>query len=170
MAYGFDLSAAVAAIRTLELAMTSSANPTTITTCYAYGANPAEIDNPALLPAIVHLPQGPIIPEGVGADGALTTGSYLIGYDVLSVLLVVEAVQGNYPGDEGAANLWWQTILGTFANRANKITLANAASALDYQMLPQTPMYTIRAYPPIAPPIRQFWSYGYIHRFMIVGG
>lgn len=170
MAYAFDLSAAVAQIRTLELTMTSSANPTSITTSYAYGSNPAEIDNPALLPAIVHTPQGPLIPPGSDTEGAVTTASYLVAYDVTSTLLVVEALQDSYPSDEGASNLWWKPILETFLNRANKITLATAAGVTTYQLVLPTPSYGLQNYPPFDPPIRRYWGFSYTHRFLIVGG
>lgn len=169
MAYNFDLSAAVGQIATLE---DTIATPSPgITTVYAFNANPAEITNPALLPAIVHINRGPMtLAEGGAIPGLIATGTYNLAYDIESVALIIESVPGKYPADEGVSNLFWKSICETFMNRTNIATLAGAANAHTYACILGSPSYGLRAWPPVTPPVRAYWAFTYTHRFMFTGG
>lgn len=168
MAFGFDLSAAVGQIVTLETAI-STPSPG-FTTVYGFNSNPAEITNPQLLPAVVHINRGPLTLEAGAIPGLLTTGTWNIAYDIESVALIIESVPGKYPSDEGAANLFWKSICETFMSRANTISLAAAAGAHTYACILGSPSYGLRAWPPVTPPVRAYWAFTYTHRFTFAGG
>lgn len=168
MAFDFDLAAATAKIAELEIAIVT---PTPgITTVYGFNSNPAEITNPQLLPAIVHINRGPLTISDSAIPGLLTTGTWNVAYDIESVALIIESVPKKYPADEGVANLFWQSILETFMSRDNLIALASAASAHTYALILGAPSYGLRAWPPVEPPVRAYWAYTYTHRFTFAGG
>lgn len=168
MAFGFDLEAAVNAIAALELAI---ATPTPgITTSYGYNSNPNEITNVSVFPAVVHVHRGEVIPEGGFPDARITKGGYYIAYDIDSVVMVIEVVPGQFPGDEGVANLFWKSFAETFHNETNKRSLATNSGADEYRFIPGTPSYGLVSWPQIVPPLRQYWGYTYTHRFIFFGG
>ena len=143
MAFGFDLEAAVDAIATLEVAIST---PTPgITTSYGYNSNPGEITDVSVFPAVVHVNRGEVAPEGGLPDA-------------------------RYPGDEGTANLFWKSFAETFHNETNKRSLASDSGADEYRFIPGTPSYGLVSWPPVVPPLRRYWGYTYTHRFIFFGG
>ena len=168
MSFPFDLEAAIDAIATLEVAIST---PTPgITTSYGYNSNPSEITNVALFPAIVHVNRGFINPDGVTTDMRIVPGGYYVAYDIDSMAMIIEIVPEQFPGDEGTANLFWKPILETFLNAANKRSLAEDAGASEYRFQPGSPSYGIVSWPPVQPPIHRYWGYTYTHRFIMFGG
>lgn len=168
MAFGFDLEAAINAIAALELAIST---PTPgITTAYGYNSNPGEITDVSLFPAVVHVNRGPIAPDGGFVDMRMVPGGYYTGYDVDSIVMVIEVVPGQYPGDEGTANLFWKPILETFLNLTNKTSLAADSGADEYRFIPGSPTYGLVSWPLMQPPLRQYWGFTYTNRFLFFGG
>ncbi len=168
MAFDFDLEAAIDAIAALELAIST---PTPgITTSFGYNANPTEIADVSLFPAVVHANQGFVSPEGGFPDMRMVPGGYYVGYDVDSIAMIIEIVPEQYPGDEGTANLFWKSILETFLNLTNKTSLATDSGADEYRFIPGSPSYGLVSWPPVQPPIRQYWGFTYTHRFLFFGG
>lgn len=168
MAFGFDLEAAVDAIAAIELAIST---PTPgVTTAYGYNSNPAEITNVALFPAVVHNNRGALNPPGGFDDMRMTPGGYYVGYDIDSILMVVEVVPEQFPSDEGAANLFWKSIAEAFQNPTVKRSLATDTGADEYRFIWGSPSYGIVSWPPVQPPIRRYWGYTYTHRFLFYGG
>lgn len=168
MAFDFDLEAAVNAIAALELAIST---PTPgITTSFGYNANPGEISDVALFPAIVHVNRGFVAPDGGSLDMRMVPGGYWVGYDIDSVAMIIEIVPEEYPGDEGTANLFWKSILETFLSLTSKTSLATDSGADEYRFIPGPSTYGPVSWPPVEPPIRQYWGYAYTHRFLFFGG
>jgi hypothetical protein len=170
MTFPFNLTAAVGQIVALEAAIATPSPG--VTTVYGFNANPAEITNPALLPAIVHINRGPLTLSGDGAVAGLSAvrGVYQLAYDVESVALIIEATPDQFPSDEGAANLFWKSIAETFFSYTNAVALATAAGAHTYSCILGTPSYGLRAWPPIEPVIRMYYAFTYTHRFIFMGG
>jgi len=168
MAFGFDLEAAIDAIATLELAIST---PTPgITTAYGYNSNPGEITDVSLFPAVVHVNRGFVSPEGGFPDMRMVPGGYYAGYDVDSIAMIIEVVPEQFPGDEGTANLFWKSILETFLNLTNKTSLATDSGADEYRFIPGRPSYGLVSWPPVQPPLRRYWGFTYTHRFIFFGG
>ncbi len=168
MAFNFDLEAAINAIAALELAIST---PTPgITTAYGYNSNPGEITDVALFPAVVHVNRGEIIPDGGFPDARMVKGGYYIGYDVDSIAMIIEVVPEQFPGAEGTANLFWKSFADTFHNETNKRSLATNSKADEYRFIPGSPSYGLVSWPPVQPPLRQYWGYTYTHRFLFFGG
>lgn len=165
MTFPFDLSASVAAIAALEDAITTPSPG--VVTAYGFGANPAEITNPALLPAVVHLSLGPATVGGeADTPGRLTFARHRLRFDVASIMLVAEAVPDAYPADEQAGSLFWKPICETFFNKTNIATLVTASGAASYACILDDPCYAVRAWPPApAEPLHYYYTYRYIHRF-----
>lgn len=164
MSYNFDLAAAINAIAALEDAITT---PTPgIVTSYTYGANPVEFTAGSQLPAIVHVPTGPV----VDANSEQTHGNYKLYYDVYSLLLVIESVPDQYPADDGVANLFWKTIIETMLNNTTRRTLCTATGAFSYTCIFEPKSYDIRPWPPSPAAVNFFWSLLYTHRFTVWGG
>lgn len=168
MAFPFDLSAAIGQIATFEAAIATPAPG--VTTAYGFNANPAEITNPQLLPAIVHINRGPLTISDSAIPGLLTAGTWNVAYDIESVALIIESVPNKYPADEGVANLFWKSIAETFMSLDNIRTLATAAGAHTYALILGAPSYGLRAWPPVDPPVRAYWAFTYTHRFTFAGG
>jgi hypothetical protein len=168
VSFDFDLEAAVNAIATLERAITTP--EAGITTSYGYNLNPNEVTDPADFPAVVHVHRGPVAPEGGTPEMRLTPGGYYVGYDVESIAMILEIVPTKFPADEGTANLYWKSILETFQSPTNKSSLATDAGATEYRFFLGTPSYGIVTWPPLSPPIHNYWGYTYIHRFLFFGG
>jgi hypothetical protein len=168
MAFGFNLEPAIAAIAALELAIATPAPG--ITTAYGYNENPGEITNVALFPAVVHVNRGFVAPDGGFLDMRIVPGGYYVGYDVDSIVMVIEAVPEQFPGDEGTANLFWKSILETFLNLANKTSLASESGAAEYRFIPGSPSYGLVSWPPVQTPLRRYWGFTYTHRFLFFGG
>lgn len=163
MAYNFNLQGAINKIAELEDAITT---PTPgVVTAYGYNLNPIEITNPALLPAVVHVPLGPN-----NANPNAYQGRFDISYDIYSRLLIIEAIPNQYPGDEGAANLFWKSVVETFFNYTNQNALIAAASADDYMCILPEQSYQPRTWPPIPGSNHWYWSLQYVHRFTFEGG
>lgn len=168
MAFGFDLEAAVNAVAILERAIST---PTPgITTSYGFNANPGEITDVSLFPAIVHVNRGFVVPDGGFPDMQVTRGGYYVGYDVDSIAMIIEVVPEQYPGDEGTANLFWKSIAETFLNLTNKTSLATDSGADEYRFISGGPSYGLVTWPLMQPPLRQYWGYTYTHRFLFFGG
>jgi hypothetical protein len=164
MSYSFDLAGAINAIAAIEDAITT---PTPgIVTSYTYGANPGEFTAPSQLPAIVHVPTGPVVQ--IGAE--LSRGQYQIYYDVYSLLLAIEAVPNQYPADETAVTLFWKSILEALLSDSTRSTICTASGAFAYTCIFEPNSYAIRAWPPIGPAPNFYWSLQYTHRFWIIGG
>lgn len=163
MAFGFDLSGAITQIAALEVAIST---PTPgIVTSYGYGANPSSIPL-ASLPAVVHVPLGPVSElEGI-QSGLSSYGEFTLAFDIYSLALIIESVPGKYPSDEAAANLFWKPITETFFDLTNQDTLASAASADNYTCIFDEQSYQPRLWPPIAGADKWYWSFQYLHRFM----
>lgn len=168
MAFDFDLEAAIDAIAALELAI-STPEPG-ITTSFGYNSNPNEITDVSLFPAVVHVSRGFVAPDGGFPDMRIVTGGYWVGYDVDSVAMIIEIVPEQYPGDEGTANLFWKSILETFLSLSSKTSLATDSAADEYRFIPGSPSYGLVSWPPVQPPIRQYWGFTYTHRFLFFGG
>jgi hypothetical protein len=168
MAFGFDLEIAINAIAALEVAI--STPDSGITTSFGYNANPNEITDVSLFPAIVHVNRGFVPPEGGPPDMRIVPGGYYVGFDVDSVAMIIEMVPEQYPGDEGTANLFWKSILETFLNQTNKTSLAADSGADEYRFIPGSPSYGLVSWPPVSPPINQYWGFTYTHRFLFFGG
>lgn len=163
MAFGFDLSGAIAQIAALEVAI-STPGPG-IVTSYGYGANPSSIPL-ASLPAVVHVPLGPVA-ESEGIQSGLSAyGTFTLAFDIYSLALIIESIPGKYPADEAASNLFWKPIAEAFFDLSNQATLASAASADNYTCIFDEQSYQPRTWPPIAGADNWFWSFQYIHRFM----
>ena len=168
MAFNFDLEAAINAIAALELAIST---PTPgITTAYGYNSNPGEITDVALFPAVVHVNRGFVSPEGGFPDMQMVPGGYYAGYDVDSIAMIIEIVPQQFPADEGIANLFWKSILETFLNLTNKTSLATDSGADEYRFVPGSPSYGLVSWPPVQPPLKQYWGFTYTHRFLFFGG
>jgi hypothetical protein len=168
MAFNFVLEAAINAIATLELAIST---PTPgIVTAYGYNSNPGEISDVSLFPAVVHVNRGFVSPEGGSPDMGKVPGGYYVGYDVDSIAMIIEVVPEQFPGDEGTANLFWKSILETFLNLTNKTSLATSSGADEYLFFPGSPSYGLVSWPPVQPPLRRYWGYTYTHRFLFFGG
>lgn len=173
MAFSFDLQAAINQIAILEDAIASPLPG--VVTAYTYSQNPIEITNPALLPAVVHVPLGPRTPNEAGGHipGHLGAGIYSLVYEIYSRLLIIEVVTGKYPADEAVANAFWEPVCETFFNRTNAVLLCNAAGADSYACVFPERSYGIRAWPPVDEPgqqIHRYWSLQYVHRFGFHGG
>lgn len=168
MAFDFDLEAAINAIAALELAIATPAPG--IITSYGYNSNPGEITNVSLFPAVVHVNRGFIVPDGGFPDMRMVPGGYYTGYDIDSVVMIVETVPGQFPGDEGTANLFWKPILETFLSLTSKTSLAQDSGADEYRFIPGSPSYGLVSWPQIQPPLRQYWGFTYTHRFLFFGG
>ena len=167
MTFSFDLEAAINAIATLERAIST---PTPgITTSFGYNLNPSEITDVSLFPAIVHINRGPVNPDGVQADMRITPGGYYVAYDIDSIAMIIETVPEQFPGDEGASNLFWKSILETFLNATNKSSLATDSGSLEYRFTPGDPSYGIVSWPPVQPPLHRYWGFTYTHRFLFFG-
>lgn len=168
MAFGFDLEAAVDAIAALELAIST---PTPgITTAYGYNDNPNEITDVALFPAVVHVNRGPVAPEGGFPDMQMVRGGYWVAYNVDSIVMIIESVKDQFPGDEGQSNLFWKPILETFLNLTNKTSLASDSGADEYRFIPGAPTYGLVSWSPVSSPPRWYWGYNYTHQFLFFGG
>ncbi len=168
MAFNFDLEAAIDAIAALEAAIST---PTPgITTSFGYKSNPSEITDVSLFPAIVHVNRGFVAPDGGFPDMRMVPGGYWAGYDVDSIAMIIEIVPEQYPGDEGDANLFWKSFLETFLSLTSKTSLAADSGADEYRFIPGSPSYGPVSWPPVQPPVRQYWGYIYTHRFLFFGG
>lgn len=164
MSYSFDLSAAINAIAAIEDAI---ASPTPgIVKSYTYGANPVEFTAGSQLPAIVHIPTGPVVEPA----SEYATQVFAFYYEIISRLLIVEAVQDQYPADEGGAALFWKTIIEALLTDTTRRTLCSASGAFSYSVVFQSRSYGIRPWPPIENAPSRFWSLEYTHRFTIQGG
>lgn len=168
MAFNFDLEAAVNAIAALELAISTPAPG--ITTSFGYNANPGEITDVALFPAIVHVNRGFVAPEGGFPDMRMVPGGYWVAYDIDSVVMVIEIVPQQYPGDEGTANLFWKSILETFLSLSSKTSLAVDSGADEYRFISGSDSYGPVSWPPVQPPVHEYWGFIYTHRFLFFGG
>jgi hypothetical protein len=168
MSWDFDLEAAINQIATFEDAITA---PTPgITNSYTYGNNPVEITDVTALPAVVHVPLGPSSAGG-NPQGTLTRDTYHLTYRVQSLLLTLEPVLDQYPGDETASNLFWKSVAEKFFNYDNRVTLVNAAGAPPvhtYHLEFPARSYDVRAWPPRSH--KEYWSLEYIHVFTLAGG
>lgn len=164
MSYDFNLTAAINGIAALEDAITLPAPG--IVTSYTYGANPQKFTATTQLPAIVHVPTGPV----AEASSEITHGSYGFYYDIVSKLLIVEAVPGQYPGDDSGAALFWKTIMEKLLTNSTRSTLCTATGAFSYALIFQANSYAIRPWPPVETAQNHFWSLEYTHRFTIIGG
>lgn len=162
MSWDFDLEAAINKIAELEAAIATPAPG--IVTAFSYNANPTVITDPALLPAVVHVPQGPNNVQ------ELSTGAWSMYFEIYSRLLIVESIEGDYPADEAGASLFWQPVAETFLNRANRMALCAAAGALDYQPIFEGRSFAPRYWPPVEKAPNSYWSLQYTHRFLIYGG
>jgi len=167
MAFTFDLEAAIDAIATLEAAIATPSPG--ITTSYGHKENPNEITDPALLPAVIHMYRGFIIPN-TQPEGRYVKGGYYIAHDIDSLMLILEIVPEQYATDEGTANLYADSVLETFLNHTNKTSLADSANAEEYVFIPGNPSYGVVAWPPINPAIKSYWGFTYTHRFYNFGG
>lgn len=162
MAYTFDLEAAIDAIATIEDAITT---PTPgIVTAYGYGENPSVIEDPALFPAVVHIPLGPHGPSEI------SHGTWAFEYDIYSRLLAIEASPSQYPADEAAANLFWKSVTEAFLTGSTRSSLCTSSGALVYQCLFEPVSYAVRNWPPVQGAPNAYWSLQYVHRFTITGG
>lgn len=166
MAFSFDLEATIDAIAVLEAAI-STPSPG-ITTSYGHAENPAEITDPSLLPAAIHMYRGFTLADV--PEGRYTRGGYYVQHDIDTLVLILEIVPEQYPADEGLANLYNKSILETFLNDTNKQSLATSAGAVEYRFVSGEPSYGVVAWPPTSPPIRQYWGFTYTHRFFDFGG
>lgn len=164
MSYDFDLAAAINGIAALEDAITLPAPG--IVASYTYGANPVIFAAGSQLPAIVHVPLGPV----AEASSEITHGSYSLYYDIYSRLLIVEAVPDQYPGDDSGAALFWKSIMGKLLTNATRLTLCTATGAFSYACIFQPGSYGVRPWPPVEAAQNHFWSLEYTHRFTIIGG
>jgi hypothetical protein len=164
MAYTFDLAAAVNTLAALEDAITTPSPG--IVTSYTWGANPSEFTAGSQLPAIVHVPLGPV----GEVSSELTHGSYVIYYEVYSRLLIVEAVPDQYPGDESGAALFWKSIMDKLLTNSTRLSLCAASGAFSYALIFQPRSYAIRPWPPVENAPAHFWSLEYTHRFTVIGG
>ena len=164
MTYAFDLAAAINGIAALEDAIATPAPG--IVTSYTYGANPVEFTAGSQLPAIVHVPLGPV----VEASSEITQGSYTLYYDIYSRLLIVESVPDQYPGDDSGASLFWKTIMEKLLTNSTRLTLCTASGAFSYACIFQPGSYAVRPWPPVESAPMHFWSLQYVHRFWIIGG
>ncbi len=168
MAFGFNLENAIDAISTLEVAI-STPSPG-ITTSYGYNSNPGEITDVSVFPAIVHVNRGIVSPENAPQGNRLVPGGYYIGYEIDSIAMIIEIVPEQFPADEGASNLFWKSIAETFYNKTNKTSLATDSGSAEYRFIPGTPSYGLVSWPPVQPPLRQYWGFTYTHRFLFFGG
>lgn len=169
MSFNFNLSATVAAIAAIEDAITTPSPG--IVTAYGFGANPSEITNPALFPVVIHLSLGPATVGGdTDAPGRLTFGGrHRMRFDVVSLVLIAEAVPDVYPADEAAACLFWKPLCEAFFNKTNIDALISASGAASYACILDDPCYAIRAWPPSpAEPLHYYYSYRLIHRFVFM--
>jgi hypothetical protein len=164
VSYDFNLTAAINGIAALEDAITLPAPG--IVTSYTYGANPVEFTAGSQLPAVVHMPTGPV----AEASSEITHGSYGLFYDIISRLLIVEAVPDQYPGDDSGAALFWKAIMDKMLTNATRLTLCSASGAFSYALIFQAGSYAIRPWPPVETAGQHFWSLEYIHRFTMIGG
>jgi hypothetical protein len=164
VSYAFDLAAAINGIAAIEDAVTT---PTPgIITSYTYGANPGEFTAPSQLPAIVHVPTGPVL----GQNNELSRGVFHLYYDVYSLLLAIEAIPTAYPNDENAATLFWKSLIEALMTDETRRTLCTASGALAYSCMFESGSYAIRPWPPVGTAPNFYWSLQYTHRFLIVGG
>jgi hypothetical protein len=168
LSFPFDLEAAIDTIATLEQAITTPSPG--IVTSYGYNSNPSEITDPSVFPAVVHVSRGPFNPDGVPSDLRITPGGYYVAYDIDSIAMILEVTPEQYPGDEGASNLFWKSILETFLNATNKRSLAEDTGASEYRFILGDPTYGIVSWPPVTPPLHRYWGYTYTHRFLFYGG
>lgn len=164
MSYSFDLAAAINGIAALEDSIATPAPG--IVTSYGYGLNPVEFTAGSQLPAVVHVPTGPV----AEASSEITHGSYGLYYDIVSKLLIVEAVPDQYPGDDSGASLFWKSIMDKLLTNATRLTLCTATGAFSYALIFQAGSYAIRPWPPVETAPMHFWSLEYIHRFTMIGG
>jgi hypothetical protein len=164
MAYNFDLAAAINALAALEDAITTPSPG--IVTSYTWGANPGEFTAGSQLPAIVHIPTGPV----AEVSSEITHGSYNVYYEVLSRLLIVEAVPDQYPGDESGAALFWKSIMEKLLTNTARTILCTASGAFSYALQFQPRSYAIRPWPPVENAPSHFWSLEYSNRFTVIGG
>jgi hypothetical protein len=161
----FDLAAAINKIAELEAAI---AGPTPgIVTAYGYNANPTIITSPALLPAIVHVPMGPVIPD---PPGEYSHGLWQVQYHLYSRALLIQSVPDKSPGDDAAANLFWQPLAEAFLNDANRRDLCTAAGAEVYACSFGVSSYAVRPWPPVVDSPHFYWSLQYTHIFTMFGG
>jgi hypothetical protein len=170
MAFTFDVSTALNAIATLEDAI---ATPTPgVTNAYTYGNNPVEITDPSALPAVVHINKGPFTPGEGGRPAQLSFGSFQLGYDIESLLFILEVIPDGYPSDESNSAEWWLQIAKVFMNSTNEASLISSASAYNYVCLfLDQPSFGVRPWPPPpAVPLHWYWSLSYTHRFLFTDG
>lgn len=166
MTFALDIDAATDAIAALEDAIATPSPG--ITNSYLYGANPVKFDAGSTLPAIVHIQRGPL----TITDGAVQTfGKFELYYDIDSLLLIMETIPDQYPGDEGESAKFWVSVCDVFFNLDNQATLISAAGASDYNLLfNDLPAFAPRPWPPTpSAPLKWFWSLQYTHRFMVDG-
>lgn len=168
MAFNFDLEDAIDKIAQIEDAITTPSPG--IVTAYGFGDNPASIDSPALLPAVVHIPMGPATVGGeADTPGRLTFARHRLSYDVVSLVLISEVIPDVYPSDEQAASLFWKPICEAFFNKTNIDALIAAAACTSYGCILDSPCYGVRAWPPApAEPLHYYYSYRYTHRFIFM--
>lgn len=163
MSFSFDVEAAVDAIAALEDAI---ATPTPgVTNAYTYGSNPVSFTAGSALPAVVHINRGPLTPS------VQAFGQYDLYYDVESILLIMETLPDQYPGDEDESAKFWVSICDVFFSLTNQATLISSAGATGYEMLfNATPSFAVRPWPPApSSPLKWFWSLQYTHRFYLEG-
>ncbi len=136
-----NLSAAIAKIAQLEATVTTPAPG--IVTSYTFGANPPDLTNPALMPAVVHIERGP---QTLFGQGGIVERKFY--YEVDSLALLIEALPDGYPADSAAVAPLWKTIVYTFTDEVNRYALADAAEAAEYSLVIQPGSYRLRRWPP----------------------
>ena len=157
-----NLQNTINSIATIERAIVTPSPG--IVTSYGFGANPVEITNPALLPAVVHIERGP--QTIYGAAGSVDRRFY---YEIDSLALLIEALPDGYPADSAAVAQLWEAIAAAFTNEINRATLADAAECPEYACVFQPQSYKLRRWPP--EPLndyRVYWSLLYTHRFTVL--
>jgi hypothetical protein len=163
MSFSFNIANAVNAIAALEDAITT---PTPgITKSYTYGTNPVSFTAGSSLPAIVHINKGPLNPA------MQAFGKFELYYDIDSLLLIMETLPDQYPGDEGESAKFWISICDVFYSLTNQSSLISSSGATGYDMLfNEQPSFAVRPWPPTpSAPLKWFWSLEYTHRFYLEG-
>ncbi len=168
--FTFDVEAAIDAIAAIEAAITLPIPG--IQNAYGFGANPAEITDPADFPAVLHLANGPI--NQSGASNQQSYGQHSLHFDIQSLLLVLESVPNTYPADEAVGIVWWKAIANAFVNDVTESALINLdVGTIEYKCLfLDQPSFGVRQWPPESPlpPLHWYWSLSYTHRFWIGNG
>lgn len=160
----FNMDVAVNNIASLEQTIP------TITTSYAFGADPNDLTNVSL-PAIVHVETGPVNATG-GQGGRLTMGGqYAYHFEIESRALLIKAVP-NEPLSVAKKmyNDVWFSILEVFMADPNiRQTILPGTNALDYSLIFPDPSFARTGWPIASRGYETYWTFRYAHRFRIVG-